>query len=99
MTKLTEEQIQKNNIYAVKLVHIVVTIISYIVIIAIAYGTLKADLYNHIDNPDVHMTYKAKVEAFVPRGEYKDLKKSLDDFKNDYKEDIKELKEMLRELQ
>ena len=97
MTKLTEDQIKKNDLYALKMWHVIL-IVTFQVITALgAYFTMKADLYNHIDNTDVHMTFEKKVEAFVPRGEYIDLKESLDEFKEMYREDIKELKNMIRD--
>ena len=98
MTKLTVEQIEKNDLYALKLWHIIIIITFQVVTALGAYFTMKADLYNHIENPDVHMSYATKVEKFVPRGEYTDLKQSLDEFKATYKDDVKELKQMIRAI-
>ena len=56
-----------------------------------AYYSLKEDIadntsgiesnmerYNyHIDNKDIHMTYSEKVHDFVPRGEYMELKETI----------------------
>ena len=56
-----------------------------------AYYTLKEDIamntsgiksniekYNyHIKNKDIHMTYSEKIHEFVPRGEYAELKETI----------------------
>ena len=44
-----------------------------------------------MQNPDIHMTYKSKVEEFVPRGEYDDLKDLIIELRSEVKELRKEL--------
>ena len=105
MTRTTKEEINGSALYFLKKVHLIITILVIILTqLAFAFSSyyaLKQDISenflridNHIQNPDVHMSYEQKVENFVPRGEYNDLK----DIIVDLKDEIKELRKTISKM-
>ena len=56
MTKLNDSQLKGKNVYALELWHLIVIVLINLILIAGSYFTMRSDLYNHIGNPDVHMT-------------------------------------------
>ncbi len=102
MTRTTKEEINGSALYFLKKAHLIIAILIMLLTNAgLAFGayySLKADVNanflridSHIQNPDIHMTYKSKVEEFVPRGEYDDLKDLIIELRTEVKELRKEL--------
>lgn len=81
MTKIKKEELNGQDLFIISKKEIsltaIITVVTTIVLVAGSYFTLQTNVSTHVDNEDVHMTYEKKVQAFVPRGEYNDLKMQI----------------------
>ena len=59
-------------------------------------GKIEQKLIDHIENPDVHMSYQAKVLSFYTRQEAELLKETLDELRAISLENQKDIKSLLR---
>lgn len=101
MEKTTKSELREADLYLFKkaqvIIAVIVLLIGQVGIVFGAYYSLRNDLDNHMTNSDVHMTYSQKVDKFVPRGEYEDLKKTLDEIKQAVKSNNDNILKLIRD--